>query len=120
MALALLMATTVIGIVTANRVATMRWPGFVIQDLHRRISGIAMAFLAIHVVTSVLDTYVHIGWAAIVIPFAPRTTRCGWRSAPSASICWIAVGVTSVLRTLFNARTWRCPLVGLSELAGGP
>jgi predicted ferric reductase len=80
-ALILLTATTVLGIVTANRTAGRRWPGFALQDLHRRISVITMGFLALHIVTSVVDTYVHIGWAA--------------------------VAVTSFLRSRIRARTWR-------------
>ena len=33
------------------------------------MSMLAVVFVAIHVLTSVLDTFVHIGWLAIVVPF---------------------------------------------------
>ena len=45
----------------------------------------AVVFLALHVLTSVLDTYVHIGWAAVVVPFTSALQpllgrrRCGCR-----------------------------------------
>ena len=81
MALVLLTGTTVLGVLTANRFTARAWPGFAQQDLHRRVSLIAMVFLAGHVVTSVLDTYVHIGWAAVVVPFASPYKRL-----------WVAVG----------------------------
>ena len=69
-------------------VPAARWPGFALQDLHRRVSVIAMAFLACHILTSVIDTYVHIGWAAIVVPFASSYKPvCGWRWAPSVWTC---------------------------------
>ncbi len=89
MALVLLTATTVLGVLTANRSTSARWPGFALQDLHRRVSVITMAFLACHILTSVVDTYVHIGWAAIVVPFASSYKRL-WvgtglgRSRPAA------------------------------------
>ena len=75
----------VLGILTANRVVTARWPGFALQDLHRRISVIAMAFLACHILTSVLDTYVHIGWAAVVVPFVS-----------SYQPLWVALGTVGL------------------------
>ena len=58
----------VLGITTTTRARARNWPGFAQQEMHRRISMIAVVFLGIHVLTSVLDTYVNISWAAIVDP----------------------------------------------------
>ena len=69
MALILLTVTMVLGITTTTRARARRWPGFAQQELHRRLSMMAAVFVALHVLTSVLDTYVHIGWMAIVVPF---------------------------------------------------
>ena len=68
MALILLTLTMVLGITTTTRARARNWPGFAQQEMHRRISMIAVVFLGIHVLTSVLDTYVNISWAAIVDP----------------------------------------------------
>jgi len=106
-AMVLLSATTVLGIVTANRVTSRRWPGFALQDLHRRVSLLSVVFLAGHVLTSVLDTYVHIGWAAVVVPFASSYRR-GWVAAGTVSLdLLLAVAVTSLLRHRLPARLWR-------------
>ena len=106
-ALVLLTATMVLGVVTANRVVTARWPGFALQDVHRRISGVALTFLAMHVLTSVLDTYVHIGWAAVVIPFVSSYQPL-WVALGTVGLdLLIAVGVTSLLRARIGARAWR-------------
>ncbi len=106
-ALVLLTATTLLGILTANRAATVRWPGFSVQDLHRRLSVITMGFLACHIVTSVLDAYVHIGWAAIVVPFA-SSYKPLWVSLGSVGFdMLLAVAVTSHLRHKMRAGTWR-------------
>ena len=69
-ALILLTATMVLGILTAGRVKSRSWPAFAQAELHKRISVMAMVFVAIHVLTSVLDTYVHLGWLSIVVPFS--------------------------------------------------
>jgi predicted ferric reductase len=105
--LVLLTATTVLGILTANRASSSRWPGFALQDLHRRVSVITMGFLACHILTSVVDTYVHIGWTAIVVPFASSYKRL-WVGLGSVGIdLLLAVAVTSFLRHRIRARTWR-------------
>jgi sulfoxide reductase heme-binding subunit YedZ len=76
-ALVLLTATLVLGILTAGRVRSRTWPAFAQADLHKRISLLAMVFLVFHVLTAVLDTYVNVGWAAILVPFASPTVQCG-------------------------------------------
>ena len=68
MALVLLTLTMVLGLTTTTRARARNWPGFAQQEMHRRISMIAVVFLGIHVLTSVLDTYVNISWAAVVDP----------------------------------------------------
>jgi sulfoxide reductase heme-binding subunit YedZ len=60
-ALVLLTATMVLGLATTNRAKARKWPGFTQQEIHRRISLLSVVFLAVHVLTSVLDTYVSIG-----------------------------------------------------------
>ena len=68
MALVLLTMTMILGLMTAEWAKAKNWPGFLQQGFHRRLSIIAVIFLALHVLTSVLDTYVHIGWLAVVVP----------------------------------------------------
>jgi methionine sulfoxide reductase heme-binding subunit len=106
-ALVLLSATMVLGILTANRSSSPRWPGFALQDIHRRVSVIAMAFLACHILTSVVDTYVHMGWTAIVVPFASSYKRL-WVALGAVGVdLLLAVAVTSWLRHKIRAGTWR-------------
>ena len=57
-----------------------RWLArFAVAELHRTLSLFAVALLALHVVTAILDPYVTIGWAATVLPFASpyRTLAVG-------------------------------------------
>jgi sulfoxide reductase heme-binding subunit YedZ len=107
MALILLTVTMVLGLVTTSRARARNWPGFAQQEIHRRLSMIAMVFLAIHVLTSVLDTYVSIGWAAIVVPFTSLYDRF-WVSVGTIGLdLMVAVFVTSLLRSRLRPSTWR-------------
>jgi methionine sulfoxide reductase heme-binding subunit len=99
--------TMVLGLLTATRVSSARWPRFATQDLHRRVSLIALVFLAGHILSTVLDTYVHVGWAAIVVPFASPYKRV-WVAAGAVAVdLLLAVAVSSLLRTRIRAHTWR-------------
>jgi DMSO/TMAO reductase YedYZ heme-binding membrane subunit len=76
---------------------------------------LSMVFLAIHVVTSVLDTYVHIGWLAIVVPFASPYGRFWVALGAVALDLMVAVFVSSILRSHMKPGTWR----GIHWLAYG-
>jgi succinate dehydrogenase hydrophobic anchor subunit len=97
-ALILLTATMVLGLTTTTRARSRNWPGFARQELHRRISMLSVVFVAIHVLTSVLDTYVHIGWLAIVVPFISPYSPFWVGVGAVALDLMIAVFVSSLLR----------------------
>jgi methionine sulfoxide reductase heme-binding subunit len=106
-ALVLLTLTLVLGILTAGRAKARSWPAFAQADLHKRVSLLAMVFLAFHVLTAVLDTYVNVGWASIVVPFA-SPYRPVWTGLGTVGVDLIlAVAVSSALRQRISARTWR-------------
>jgi DMSO/TMAO reductase YedYZ heme-binding membrane subunit len=107
MALVLLTLTMVLGMTTTTRARAKNWPGFAQQEMHRRISILAVVFLAIHVITSVLDSFVNISWAAIVIPFTSRYSGFWVGVGAVALDLMIAVFVTSLLRERMRPATWR-------------
>jgi methionine sulfoxide reductase heme-binding subunit len=105
-ALVLLSATTVMGILTAGR-ARSRWPAFARADIHRRLAVVTVMFLAIHVVTSVLDTYVDIDWLSIVVPFT-SSYHAVWLALGTVGVdLCAAVAISSALRHRISARAWR-------------
>jgi DMSO/TMAO reductase YedYZ heme-binding membrane subunit len=107
MALVLLTLTMVLGMTTTTRARARNWPGFAQQEIHRRISILAVVFLGIHVLTSVLDTFVNISWVAIVIPFTSRYSGLWVGVGAVALDLMIAVFVTSLLRERMRPATWR-------------
>ena len=119
-ALVLLTVTMVLGILTAGRARSRSWPAFAQADLHKRVSLLAMVFLAIHVLTAVLDTYVHVGWPSIVVPFTspyrPAVDRAGHgRRRPDGRRGRVQRPAPADQRPDLAGH----PLVGLWELAGG-
>jgi predicted ferric reductase len=105
-ALVLLTATVFLGILVAGR-APSRLPAFARADIHRRISFLTVVFLAIHVVTSVLDTYVNINPLAIVAPFASSYHRF-WLALGTVGVdLFLAVAISSALRSHISAGAWR-------------
>jgi sulfoxide reductase heme-binding subunit YedZ len=114
-ALVLLTLTMVLGLVTTSRSRARNWPGFAQQEIHRRISILAVVFLALHVLTSVLDTYVNIGWLAVIVPFVSGYSRFWVGLGTVALDLMIAVFISSLLRARIRPGTWR----GIHWLAYG-
>ncbi|MCU1494253.1 MAG: ferric reductase [Acidimicrobiaceae bacterium] len=105
--LVLLSVTVVLGLTTAGRRTSTLWPGFARAELHKRVSLMTLVFLAIHVVTSVVDTYVSVGWVSILLPFSSSYHRW-WLGLGTVGVdLGAAVMVSSLLRQRIPARLWR-------------
>jgi DMSO/TMAO reductase YedYZ heme-binding membrane subunit len=105
--LVLLTATVVLGMVASVGWTTERWPRFLSQSLHRNLSLLCLVFIGIHVVTTVADGYVPIGYLDAVVPF--RTAyRPLWVGLGAVALdLLVAVAVTSGLRRRIGASSWR-------------
>jgi methionine sulfoxide reductase heme-binding subunit len=107
MALLLLTAAIVLGVVDVRRWSSPRWPRFVIDSLHRNVSLLAMAFLVAHILTSVLDSFAPISLSDAFIPFV-GSYRPFWLGLGAVAFDLIlAVTVTSLLRARIGYSTWR-------------
>jgi hypothetical protein len=69
-ALLLLTLSVLLGLLVAGRFRGERWPRFLTQGLHANISLLVLAFLALHVATTVLDSYTSISLTAAFVPLA--------------------------------------------------
>jgi|GEM_PF-81889 len=106
-ALVLLTATVVLGIVTSVRYRSPSWPGFALVELHRRVSLLTVVFLGIHVVTTVADSFAPIGWVSVVVPFSSPYRRLWLGLGTIALDLLLAVAISSLLRTRLDPRLWR-------------
>jgi len=105
--LLLLTASMLLGIITAGRFASEKWPRFVTVGLHRNVTLLVLAFLAVHVGATVLDTYTSIPATAAVVPFA-SSYKTPWLGLGAVAVdLLLAVLVTSLLRGRLGFRVWR-------------
>jgi methionine sulfoxide reductase heme-binding subunit len=106
-ALVLLTAIIVLGVLGPLRIASERWPRFAIRTVHRDVSLLALLVIAIHVVAIVLDGYVKVPLSAAMLPwgssFSPFWTGLGALSFD----LMIAIVVTSLARKRLGYKTWR-------------
>jgi methionine sulfoxide reductase heme-binding subunit len=106
-ALVLLTATVVLGIAGITRFSAPGLPRVVTAGLHRNISLLVLGLITVHVLTTVLDSYVHIGLAAAVVPFS-SSYRGFWLGLGAVAFdLLIALAVTSLLRDRLSYRVWR-------------
>ena len=106
-ALLLLTASTLLGVLTAGRLCTPRWPRFLTVGLHRNIALLAGVFLALHIATIVADSYTSIPLTAAFLPFATPYKRFWLALGAVALDLLIALVVTSLARTRLGFRGWR-------------
>jgi len=114
-ALVLLTVTTELGLLSASRVRTRRWPAFAQVELHERATLFALVFLGLHVLTAIVDSYVHVGVLAALVPFT-SSFQTFWTGLGTVAVdLLLAVAISSALRQRIDPRTWR----GLHWLAYG-
>jgi len=106
-ALLLLTAVLVLGILVNRQGRLPGLPRFAVTDLHRNLSLLSVAFIAVHILTAVADTYVHIPLLSAVVPFASGYERL-WLGLGAISLdLMAAMIVTSLLRGRLNRVVWK-------------
>lgn len=105
--LVLLTVSLALGIANVERVQTATVPRFVFDAVHRSVSLLALAFLAVHIVTSVLDPFAPIRLVDAVVPFVSSYRPIWLGLGAVASDVLIAVVLTSMLRRRLGYRAWR-------------
>jgi sulfoxide reductase heme-binding subunit YedZ len=103
----LLSAVVILGVLSSLRFQSAGWPRFLTPALHRNLALMTLVFLALHIVTAVVDPFTHLGWLAAVVPFSSYY-RTFWLGLGTIAFELLAaIVVTSVLRGLVGQATWR-------------
>ncbi len=103
----LLAASVLWGLAMSTKTAPGRVRPNWMLDLHRFLGGFAVVFVGVHVVSIVLDSYVHFGLADVLVPLASS-----WHPV---AVAWgivglyllLAVELTSLARRRLSRRAWR-------------
>jgi hypothetical protein len=102
-----LTASVVLGILQVQRWSPAHGPRYVVVALHRGISLLVVALLAVHVVTAVLDSFAPIRLVDAVVPFV-SAYRPLWLGLGALALdMLVALTITSLLRHRLGLRAWR-------------
>jgi sulfoxide reductase heme-binding subunit YedZ len=105
--LLLLTLVSALGIATVSRWRPGRVPRFVTLGLHRNVSLLAVVFLAVHVLTAVIDPDASVRAVAVVVPALSDRYGLWLGLAALAFDLVVALVVTSLLRHRISPRSWR-------------
>jgi methionine sulfoxide reductase heme-binding subunit len=106
-ALILLTASIVVGVAAIARLRGPGVPRFVVDGIHRTASLLAVAFLVLHIITAVLDSFASISLVDAVIPFV-GSYRPLWLGLGAVAFdLLLAVAITSLVRDRMGHGTWR-------------
>ncbi len=105
--LLLLTAVLVLGILVSRQGRLPGLPRFAVTGIHRNLSLLSVAFIAVHIVTAVADTYVHIPLLSAVVPFTSGYERLWLGLGAIALDLMAAMIVTSLLRGRISRSLWR-------------
>ena len=106
-ALVLLTLTVALGVTGVTRWQSSCWSRVVTAGLHRNLSLLAMCFLAIHVLTASLDSWIGLGWLGVVVPFHSHYRPLWVGLGVVSADLLVAVVATSLLRRHVGYRAWR-------------
>jgi DMSO/TMAO reductase YedYZ heme-binding membrane subunit len=106
-ALILLTASVVVGIVDFSRWRPASGSRFLVDGVHRTVSMLAVAMVAVHVVTTVADGFAPVTLLDAVVPFASPYRPLWLGLGTVAFDLLLAVTVTSLLRGRIGHRAWR-------------
>ena len=103
----LLTASVLLGLLTSGRFGGASWPRFLTVGLHRNLSLLVLVFLALHVATTVIDTFVSIPLTAVFIPFT-SSYHGFWLGLGAVALdLLVALVATSLIRNRLGLRAWR-------------
>ncbi|MHB1208130.1 MAG: hypothetical protein ACYC1I_00295 [Acidimicrobiales bacterium] len=96
-----------LGTLVANRIGGTIVGRFEINELHRSLTMVAMTFLAIHILTTVLDSFVPTGLISVVIPMTSQYKRVAVGVGAISFDLILAVWTSSLLKLRIPNTTWR-------------
>lgn len=103
----LMTAVLVLGLFLSGARRSVGARSTTIQAVHRSLSLGMLTFLVVHIVSAIIDTYVHIGVPAAVLPFTSSYSRLDVGLGTVGSDLLAAIVVTSVLRHRISESVWR-------------
>ena len=102
----LLSASVVAGTLMSGR-ATLTWPRFAVEELHRFLAILTGIFVVLHGASLLLDRVVPISLAQMVVPFTSHYRPFAVGLGVTTAELLAAVGLTNLFRQELPRRFWR-------------
>ncbi len=106
-ALILLSLATFLGAVVSAQWHSWRFPEVMAVSLHRNVALLSLVFVAVHVLTTIFDTYVSVPISNAFIPFIGTYEPLWVGLGAIAFDIFLVVLITSWLRARIAPRLWR-------------
>src|SRR5260370_24026620 len=103
----LLSAVVILGLLSSLRFQSSGWPRFLTPALHRNLALMTLVFLALHIVTAVVDPFTHLGWLTAVVPLSSYYRTFWLRLATIPIYLLSAVVGSSLLHRVLGERSPR-------------
>lgn len=103
----LLTGVVLLGLTMASKRRFARWPRFALEDVHRFGGLLVGAFVAIHVATIAVDSWLPFTIGSLVVPFISRYRPLWVGLGVVAAELLLALAVTNHYRRRMPYRTWR-------------
>lgn len=105
--LILFSAVASLGLLTAGRWQRPGWPRFLTAEFHSNLALLAVVFLAVHIVSAVVDPFTSLGLTAAVVPFSSAYKQLWLGLGGVALYLIVAMVATSLVRSRLGHRAWR-------------
>ena len=102
----LLSGSVIVGLLMAGR-ASLSWPRFAVEELHRFLAILAGVFIVLHGSSLLLDRVVPISLGQMLVPFTSPYRPLAVGLGVTAAELMAAVGVTNLLRGHLPRHVWR-------------
>jgi predicted ferric reductase len=102
----LLSSSVVIGVLMSSR-ASLSWPRFAVEEVHRFLAILTGIFLVLHGAALLLDDVVPISLPQELVPFSSPYRPFAVGLGATAALLLAAVGCTNALRKRLPYRLWR-------------
>ena len=103
----LLTSVVVLGLALAGKARIQGWPRFAVEDVHRFGGLLTGAFVALHVATIGIDSFVGFSLTQLVVPFA-ASYRPFWTWLGFVALeLLIALAIANRFRDRLSYRFWR-------------
>ncbi|MGV1036098.1 MAG: ferric reductase-like transmembrane domain-containing protein [Candidatus Nanopelagicales bacterium] len=106
-AIALLSVVVVLGIANTGGWGSTIWPRIFTSGLHKRIALLAVSLLAVHIITTIVDGYVSVGWIDAVVPFVSGYETFWLGLGTLGFDLLLVLIVSSLARNRMNPAIWR-------------